>query len=290
MTRLLCFVFAIITTGINSSAQDAYQEEIRVWDSTRHEFLKSENGWLNLVGLLWLSEGKNSFGSDPSNAVVFPAGSVVPKAGHFDLHNGVVTMTAKPSIAITVNGIKKSSAVIHHKDSTTLPVAAFGSLRWTIKKSKDKYGIRLRDLKSPAISAFKGIERFHADPAWKVVARLEKSGSGGISITNVLGQTSEHASPGKLVFNLIGKSFSLETMTEGDQLFIIFSDETSGTTTYPSGRYLYAAKPDRDGYTTLDFNKAINPPCAFTEFATCPLPPKQNILPISITAGEKYDH
>jgi hypothetical protein len=199
-------------------------------------------------------------------------------------------MTAKPGIAITVNGIKKSSAVIHHKDSTTLPVAAFGSLRWTIKKSEDKYGIRLRDLKSPAISAFKGIERFHADPAWKVVARLEKSGSGGISITNVLGQTSEHASPGKLVFNLIGKSYSLETMTEGDQLFIIFSDETSGTTTYPSGRYLYAAKPDRDGYTTLDFNKAINPPCAFTEFATCPLPPKQNILPISITAGEKYDH
>ena len=290
MTRLLCFVFAIITTGINSSAQDAYQEEIRVWDSTRHEFLKSENGWLNLVGLLWLSEGKNSFGSDPSNAVVFPAGSVVPNAGHFDLHNGVVIMTAKPGIAITVNGIKKSSAVIHHKDSTTLPVAAFGSLRWTIKKSEDKYGIRLRDLKSPAISAFKGIERFHADPAWKVVARLEKSGSGGISITNVLGQTSEHASPGKLVFNLIGKSYSLETMTEGDQLFIIFSDETSGTTTYPSGRYLYAAKPDRDGYTTLDFNKAINPPCAFTEFATCPLPPKQNILPISITAGEKYDH
>lgn len=290
MIRPLCILFIVCIITAESSAQDNYQEEIRVWDSTRHEFLKSENGWLNLVGLLWLSEGKNSFGSDPSNSIVFPAGRIAQKAGHFELSDGSVTMFASPSTGITVDGKKTRKAIILHKDSTTLPMSAFGSLRWTIKKSEDKYGVRLRDLKSPALNAFKGIERFHADPAWRVVARLEKSGSGGMSITNVLGQTINHASPGKLVFELFGQSYSLETMWEGDLLFIIFGDETSGSTTYPSGRYLYAEKPDRNGYTVLDFNKAINPPCAFTEFATCPLPPKQNILPIAIIAGEKFNH
>lgn len=290
MFRYLYILSIVLLIPMVGSGQVAYQEEIRQWDSTRLSFLKSEQGWLNLVDLIWIPKGKSSFGSDSSNAIVFPAGSIVPKAGYFELREDVVTMTTKPGIDITINGIKKSRAIMYDKDSNTLPVAASGSLRWTIKKSEDKYGIRLRDLRSPAISTFKGIERFPADSTWRVRARLEKAGSATLAITNVLGQTIQHESPGKLVFQFRGQTHRLETMTEGDQLFIIFGDETSGSGTYPSGRYLYAEMPGPDGFTILDFNKAINPPCAFTEFATCPLPPPQNILSISINAGEKFGH
>ena len=283
---LFTIVFMVI--AMHTSAQIAYQEEIRKWDSIRHAFLKSENGWLNLIGLLWLSPGKNCFGSDPSNAILFPAGSIAPKAGIFELSDGLVTMTTTAA-DITVDGRRSTISIIFHKDSVTLPVSATGSLRWTIKKSEDRYGIRLRDLKSPAIEAFRGIERFPADTAWRVVARLEKSGS-SLAITNVLGQTSEMESPGSLVFTLMGTPYRLDALVSGDELYIIFADETTGVSTYPSGRYVYTSKPGANGTTILDFNKAINPPCAFTEFATCPLPPKQNILPLAIRAGEKNYH
>jgi uncharacterized protein (DUF1684 family) len=109
-------------------------------------------------------------------------------------------------------------------------------------------------------------------------------------ITNVLGQTNAQDSPGKLVFTIAGKEYQLDALVEGDQLFILFGDATSGKTTYPAGRFLYADLPDANGNSIIDFNKAFNPPCAFTIYATCPLPPKQNILPIAITAGEKDHH
>jgi uncharacterized protein len=121
-----------------------------------------------------------------------------------------------------------------------------------------------------------------------VEATLEKNSEvRSISITNVLGQTSAQASPGRLAFTLNGQRYTLDALEEGKELFIIFADETSGNGTYPSGRFVYAEKQGPDGKTTLDFNKAYNPPCAFTPYATCPLPPKQNFLPIAVTAGEK---
>jgi uncharacterized protein (DUF1684 family) len=280
---LSCFLF------FTSFSQPAYLEEIRQFDSSRVAYLKSDNGWLNLAGLLWLSEGRNSFGSDPNNNIVFPGAGVPALAGYFELNKGVVTMIAEPVSGIKVDGKLRQKAVIYHADSSHLPVSAMGSLRWTIKKSDYQYGIRLRDLEHPAVKEFLGLERFPVDTSWRVRAYLKKS-SGGIPITNVLGQTINLESPGKLIFTINGTEYSLDALWEGEQLYIIFGDETTGVTTYASGRYMYARKPGPDGYTILDFNKAFNPPCAFTDFATCPIPPKQNWLPVAVTAGEKGYH
>jgi uncharacterized protein (DUF1684 family) len=283
------FLFLNCIFFFTSFSQPAYLEEIRQFDSSRVAHLKSDNGWLNLAGLLWLSEGRNSFGSDPKNKIVFPAAGVPARAGYFELNKGVVTMVTEPGSGVTVDGKFRQRTVIFHPDSARLPVSAIGSLRWTIKKSDDQYGIRVRDLEHRAVKEFRGLERFAVDSSWRVRAFLQKS-SGGIPITNVLGQTINLESPGKLIFTIKGREYSLDALWEGEQLYIIFGDETTGVTTYASGRYIYARKPGPDGYTILDFNKAFNPPCAFTDFATCPVPPKQNWLDVAVTVGEKGYH
>jgi uncharacterized protein (DUF1684 family) len=152
-------------------------------------------------------------------------------------------------------------------------------------------GVRLRDLGHPSLKSFKGIDRFPVDAAWKLEAILKTDSiRKTIPIRNVLGQTTEQYSPGKLQFTIEGKLYSLDALEEEDQLFIIFGDQTNGESTYPSGRFVYVAKPGPDGKTVIDFNKSYNPPCAFTPHATCPLPPRQNQLPLSIVAGEKNFH
>ena len=167
---------------------------------------------------------------------------------------------------------------------------ALGSLRWNIIQREEKIGVRLRDLASVVLTSFNGTERFALDSNLKLLAHLEPAQQNKLLIANVLGQISPLASPGKLVFNIMGTTYTLDALEEGDELFILFGDATSGKETYPAGRFLYTNKPDANGNTIIDFNKAFNPPCAFTKFATCPLPPKQNILPIAIKAGEKNYH
>jgi uncharacterized protein (DUF1684 family) len=282
--RLLLLPALLFLSGYVLAQQD-YHEEIRKWDSSRVVYLKSKNGWLNLAGLYWLKDGPNSFGSDSTNDIIFPPIGVEPKAGYFDLTEGTVRMVSTGQIS--VNGKPTKDALMFHPDSTNTPSAAAGSLTWMIIKREEKYGVRLRDLNHPAIAAFKGIERFPVDSSWRVKAYLDTNARQFVTINNVLGQTFAQSSPGKLRFTLQGKTYSLDALTEGDQLFIIFGDETSGITTYAAGRYIYSKWPDTNGYTTLDFNKAYNPPCAFTDHATCPLPPRQNILPLAVTAGEK---
>jgi len=278
----LFFALATIAT-----AQSSYKTTIDNWHTKRIESLKAENGWLNLVGLFWLEEGNNTFGSDKQNSIVFPAGSIAAKAGYFERKGNTVKLIVAEGANITVNGKPIKEAIVFHSDSLRTPTAVTGNLKWTIIKRDNKIGIRLRDIKSPAIAAFKGIERFAVDSNWQIEATLQTAPKASIAITNVLWQTNEQQSPGKLLFTINGKQYSLDALEEGNELFIIFGDATSGKTTYPAGRFLYAKKPDANGKTILDFNKAYNPPCAFTDFATCPLPPKQNILPIAITAGEK---
>jgi uncharacterized protein (DUF1684 family) len=162
-----------------------------------------------------------------------------------------------------------------------------GSFRWNIIKRENKYGVRLRDLASPALENFKEIERFPVDTQWRIAAHLEKNTASDLLITNVLGQTTAMASAGRLVFAIHQQTYTLDAMPESDKLFIVFGDATSGKETYAAGRFIDVDLPDKNGNTTIDFNKAYNPPCAFTHFATCPLPPKQNILPVKINAGEK---
>jgi uncharacterized protein (DUF1684 family) len=276
---------------VNQVAAQTYQDDIKSWYQSREKSLTAENGWLNLVGLLWLEDGKNTFGSGDRVNIKFPKGTIPAEAGYFDLKNGVVTQYAEKGTAILVGGKAADQAIIFDSASHTTPVSAYRDLRWTIIKRGSKFGVRLRNVKSEAVTAFKGIEHFPVDTGWKVTATLHQTGVNNISITNVLGQVNAQNSPGKLYFSLNGKEYTLDALEEGGKLFIIFGDETSGSTTYPSGRFLSAEKTTDGGKTVLDFNKAYNPPCAFSDFATCPLPPKQNILPVAVTAGEKnYSH
>lgn len=268
-----------------------YQQEIDTWHSKRVQDLKAPNGWLNLVGLYWLDEGASSFGTDPQNKIIFPAGAIAGQAGTFQRTGNTVRLIVQ-NAEVKVDGKEVKEAVIFDKDSARQPVVSSGHLRWAIIQRGEKIGIRLRDLASPLVTQFKDIDRYPVDTAWKIQAVLQpQDQTPTIAITNILGQTNQQPSPGKLAFTVGNKQYTLDALEEGDELFIIFGDETSGKTTYPSGRFLTVKKPGANGLTTIDFNKAYNPPCAFTSFATCPLPPRQNILPFAVTAGEKnYGH
>ena len=250
--------------------------------------LKSEKGWLNLAGLFWLEQGSNSFGTSVKNKIVFPTGSLPENAGNMILKNGVVTLVNAKGVNIKVNNEIVEKRIIFSTDSIKTPDVSYGAYHWTIIKREDKIGIRLRNFKSEQVKNFNGTPRFATDSLWRFNAILkEPIVPTSIPITNVLGQTIQMKLLGKLIFSLHGEVISLDAVEEENQLFIIFGDATNGKETYGAGRFLYADKPDASGKTVIDFNKAYNPPCAFTPFATCPLPPKQNILAIAITAGEK---
>lgn len=256
------------------------------WQKQRVAELLAPDGWVNLVGLFWLEPGKNTFGSDKQNQLVYDNAKMPVHAGHFIVSGETVIWVSAPGITVTAHQKKADSLVIFEKGKPATELS-LGTLRWTIIQREDKLGIRLRDLASPALKTFAGIHYFPLDLKWRVQAHLENDKSSNLQITNVLGQTMAVPSPGKLVFTLNDTEYRLDVLNEGDQLFIVFGDATSGKESYAAGRFLYTNQPDKDGNTMLDFNKAHNPPCAFTHFATCPLPPRQNILPIAITAGEK---
>ncbi|MEJ0104520.1 MAG: DUF1684 domain-containing protein [Bacteroidota bacterium] len=285
------FSALLVLSSLSATAQTSYQSGIDSWHKQRIADLKKENGWLNLAGLLWLQPGKNSFGGGQQAQLKFPAGTIADNAGYFELKENTVWLHTNESTKVQVNGVIKNDVVIFSTDSARPAICSYDHLRWTIIKREDKIGIRLRDLESKELKKFSGIDRFPVDSTFKVTAFLQKPFAPSIPITNVLGQTNEQTTAGKLSFALQGKQYTLDALDEGDELFIIFGDATSGNETYPSGRFLYAKKPGADGYTIVDFNKSYNPPCAFTPYATCPLPPRQNILPVAINAGEKnYGH
>jgi len=265
-----------------------YHQSIEEWHKSRVEQLKTENGWLNLAGLFWLKQGKNTFGTGTFNNIIFPKGTINEQAGYFQLTDSAVWLVTSKGTSVTLKSVPVQKTIIYYKDSAGSPSLASGSLRFTVIRREDKIGIRLRDLKNEALIKFKGIDRFTVDTAWRLTAKFQPAGFiSTIAITNVLGQTTQQQSPGKLIFFIKGVQYSLDALEEDGELFIIFADETNAIETYPSGRFLLVQKPDANGNTIIDFNKAYNPPCAFTPFATCPLPPKQNVLPIAVTAGEK---
>jgi hypothetical protein len=187
------------------------------------------------------------------------------------------------------------TAIIMQHDLQDNPTKlSLGALSWTIIKRGERYGVRLRDHEHPALQNFAGIETFPIDSTWRVEATFEFNNPPHlIAIPTVLNTINEEPSPGAVVFKINGKTYRLDAtgkMTD-KELFVIFADQTNGKETYGAGRFLYVPTPSKTGKTIIDFNKAYNPPCAFTAYATCPLPPEQNKLPVRITAGEKnYAH
>lgn len=294
LISVLLIVYCIfqMTNIANGQNFETYKKEIKEWDKNRITRLKAEDGWLNLAGRFILHEGKNTFGSDKSNDLVFPEASFPKFAGYFEQSNDKVAMIAKMyslnNTEFKIGGKSCKDTILFHKDSSNNPQVSYQNLRWNIIQRNDKLIVRLRNLNHPKLASFKGIERFPIDTNWRIKAKFQKNENPKqIAITNILGQSNLEESSGKLIFQINKQEFALDVLDEDGEFFVIFADETNGETTYPSGRFIMVKQPNADGYTTIDFNKAYNPPCAFTDFATCPLPPKQNILPISILAGEK---
>ncbi|MBU3744882.1 MAG: DUF1684 domain-containing protein, partial [Sediminibacterium sp.] len=195
----------------------------------------------------------------------------------------------EPGVVVSLQNQPIEKMVMMEKEGGSFPQLALKKFRWNIIVRGDKIGVRFRDLASPALLSFTDIPRFPVLPKWKISARFEPRVANTIEILNVLGQKNQEVSPGKLVFNYQQKTYGLDVLEEGDQWFILFADATSGHTTYPTGRFLYVPKKSSGELVFIDFNQAFNPPCAFTTFATCPIPPPQNRLPFAITAGEKYE-
>ena len=286
----VCLLMTLSCCAPKKEATDpAYVTEIEQWHANRIERLKGPSGWLNVAGLFWLENGISSFGSGIDNDIVFPSTLGAEKAGFFVLENGRVKQLVRDGVQITSAGSPVKEMVVYNPDSSRQPVMESGPLQWFIIKRDSKYGVRLRDFNSLALTSFHGLERYPVDPSWKVIARWDSTPGRTIPITNILGQTTPQPAPGTLVFTLKGKEFRLDALDEGDpdELFIIFGDDTNAKETYGAGRYLYVPRPNAVGEVPLDFNRSQNPPCAFTDFATCPLPPIQNVLSLGIMAGEK---
>lgn len=273
------------------SANDAYLKEINKWKEKRLERLKSENGWLNLAGLFWLEEGVNTIGSDSSNSIVYPD-KAPPQLGKYILRNSKISFIAEPGVEVLLNGKPIEEIEIQTDKNRKPTLLETAPLAWFIIERGDQFGIRLRDYDHPAISELTHIETFPADPAWKIEASfVAYEEPRELMIPTIIGTVEKNMCPGILRFTVNGVPQEFYPVAAGRRLFVIFADETSALETYGGGRFLYLDKPDKQGRVTIDFNKAFNPPCAFTEYATCPLPPRENFLTVRIEAGEKgVDH
>lgn len=279
-------------------ADPAYVEEIEAWRADRIASLTAEDGWLTLAGLHWLDEGSQTIGSAEGSGVPLPD-SAPAELGTLEKTGTAVLLRLAPGVDVTVTpedaaqalpddtGRTRSLVLVNDLDGEPTTVTV-GDVSFHVIRRGDDLGVRVRDRAHPERQGFDGIDSYPVDPAWNKPARFEPyEPPRQIPVANVLGMLEPSPSPGAVVFEHEGESYRLDTLDAGPELFVIFADETNGRETYGAGRYLYAQKAGSDGTTRLDFNKAYNPPCTFTEFATCPLPPPQNKLPVAITAGEK---
>jgi uncharacterized protein (DUF1684 family) len=283
VTSLAC------SPGMPNLDPDDHRSEIEAWHAQRVESLRRPDSWFSLAGLYWLEAGPNSFGSDPSNNLVFPP-SAPPRIGVFSRTGNSVEMRVKPGVPVTHNGQPVTSLMLTSGDPRHPTTAHLGSLHWFVIERADRVGIRLRDTENPAISAFDGIETFPVSLDWRIPARFDRYDPPKmIRIPNIIGTVSVAPSPGAVVFEVDGEDLRIDVTGDpsGERFSIVFGDRTNANETYGGGRFLTVNAPDNRDRMFIDFNRATNPPCAFTEFATCPLPPRQNQLPVRIQAGEK---
>jgi uncharacterized protein (DUF1684 family) len=268
---------------------DGYRNEVEQWRARRLDRLRADGGWLTLVGLFWLEPGKNPVGSGSGNRVVLPAGKSPAFVGSLDRNADIVTLHAAPGSGLLSEGKPVTNLELRADADGEPTVLTLGSLSFYVIRRGERLGVRVKDSQSEARARFRGIESFAFDPKWRVEARFEPyDPPRSISVPSVLGTVDEEKCPGALVFELEGRTYRLDPLIEKGEtdLFVIFGDRTNGAQTYGAGRFLYATSPV-NGRTVLDFNKAYNPPCAFTPYATCPLPPLENRLALRIEAGEK---
>ena len=283
---------AVDTHEQRAPTLDAYARTVEAWRAQREAELKADDGWLTLVGLHWLKEGVNRVGGSPTADVPLPQGSVPPAVGTITFAGGVARFEPEPGVDVHINNAPAHSQVLRPQPGT-FDVVTTGSVTFFVIRRGDRHGVRVRDQRSAARRAFAGLNWYPVREEYRVKARfIPHPKPTSIMIANVLGTLEPWPTPGRVLFTLGGHEFTLTPVLDGPdakELFFIFRDGTTGSGTYPGGRFLYAAMPV-NGEVVLDFNRAHSPPCAFTPFATCPLPPKENAIPIRIEAGELDPH
>ncbi len=297
MLRTAVLVFALSLGVAAVQAQTTtpadtsdFSQQITRWRATRLAGLTAPNGWLSLIGLDWLQEGDNRVGSAADNDIVLKAGPA---------HLGVVSVAKDGALHIVLDGNSGATVdgkAVHeadlvddmHAGDTGPSVVAFGSASFLVIERDGRKALRVKDSDAETRRHFAGLDYYPADPSWRIVADwVPFDPPHELEIGSVLGTINKEKVPGKAVFHRDGHTYELMPIQEEpDTLFFVLADRTSGRETYGAARFLYADLP-KDGKVVLDFNRAYNPPCAFTPYATCPLAPPENRMDLAVTAGEK---
>ena len=273
--------------------KSAYGKQITAWRANRIQRLTKPDGWLSLVGMHWLEAGSTRVGSAPDNGTRLAVGPA-----HLGLvtvgRDGSVRFEADSRANVTINGqpAKGTTTLVTDADPVhESTVVGFNQqdASFVVIRRGDRYALRVRDALAPTRTGFTSIPYFPVDRAFRFTARFTPHPPGSkIDIVNILGMVEKMDNPGTVSFQKDGKTFTLEAVDEGDhRLFLIYADRTSGHESYAASRFLYADYPDASGTTIVDFNEGYNPPCAFTAYSTCPMPPLRNRLDLVISAGEK---
>lgn len=294
MKYLLAPIFALAWAGVTLADESAFAQETKKWQAAREAKLKADNGWLTLAGRFILKDGPNTFGTDSRHEVVFPAAKEGAKWGTIgtvivDSKAQKVRLKLADGIAMTSDGKEFTGERELKWDNSKRDWVSLGQFSMHIIERNGKFILRLADNESTVRKNFPGCDWFAPNDACKVDAKFvpyaeEKT----LNIVNVIGEISKQPCPGYAEFRLNGETHKLDAIKEGEGLFFVFRDATANDTTY-STRFIDIDKaPQPNSNFTLDFNKAYNPPCAFSEYTTCPMAPKQNVLKIKIEAGEKY--
>jgi uncharacterized protein (DUF1684 family) len=281
---------ALLALAIRATcADEAYLAEIQKWRQESDTFMRSEKSPLRLVGRFKLEEGVSTLGSDPASTAVFPERA--PKqAGTITRHGGAFSFEAAAGIPAAINGqpVNRSTVLQVAKNPKPSDRMSVGDFTFAVRPAGDDFYLLLQDSQSAFLREFKGRTWFPIDPAYTIEAQFspyEKEQE--ILVPYTTGSAEPFKASGDVIFQLMGQTLRLRVFVQGQNLFVMFRDQTSARETYGGGRYLEAAVP-QNGKTVLDFNKAYNPYCAFSPYANCPIPPRQNRLPVPIAAGETY--
>lgn len=269
--------------------EQQYTQRLEDWRDSMETKLRAEDGWLTVVGLEWLHDGDNTIGSAAYADVTLPNDTVPSQLGIITLHEGQATLRVSTHVAVLVDGVPATTATLIDDSGAEPPTKVqVGSVTFFIIKRGEQYGVRIRDTESEARRTFAGRAWFPVDESYRVQGRFVAHEPGQkIAIEDVIGLTTPMDNPGRVEFVLHGQPLSLEALDGGSgKVWFVFRDATSGVSTYGASRFLTAPVDDQ-GIVDLDFNQAYHPPCAFTNYATCPLPPRENRLTIAIEAGER---
>jgi hypothetical protein len=281
----------MVFTAASATVDPAHEKSVLEYRQRLETSLKSDTGWLTVAGLHWLKPGETSFGTAATNKFVLPDGKAPAQTGVFNFDGKDVRVRAAAGVPLLVNGKAPTDAPLAN-DAKKADLVSIGDLTMFVIERGGKVGIRLRDKSSKYRTSFTKRDWYPVKAEYKVNGKfLPYAQPKQLRVPTVIeGVVEEHESPGEIEFALNGKNHRSQVLKAGEnQLWLILRDQSSGKGTYPAGRFLYGDL-HKDGTVTFDFNKAYNPPCAFTEYATCPLPPRQNSLKVRVEAGELDYH